>query len=293
MLKIKTFLFWFLKIIVSAGCLYGALVCYTYSFLISALFLCLVPIIVLFFPLFVRTLHLLNGKEFFSILLMIISCLFSFKSYTYIHDGFWKDTLKTFTIVPGFLPLVFAILLYVSLFVKGFISIPKNVYNYLIMVCDIIFLSSFMTIFISNEKWKLFGLFELPFTAQTLAILAILISYLGIKAVSGFAWIALFICGFSHLMEIDSAMGLYVIPYIICAFISILLQVQDESKFKELIRNGLFSSKKVMGQVKKDVEASGKVVQDTVASFSSAVVSTATGVPVGLVNSDRTKISSE
>ena len=269
-------------------CLYGALRCYEWDFKILCIALSCIPLISIGFPILVGN-KIFTAKEFFSIILMMFACFISLQTFNSQNKVRFHYEIEEFSIKPNFLSLVFAVLLYISFFVKGTLNFPKKIYSYVIIIFNLIFLSSFMSIFISNDQWELFGLIELPFSAQTLAIIAILISYFGIKAAAGFAWIALFICGFSRLVQIDSAMGRSTIPYVLCPFVSLLMQVTDSENFKQMLLKYSNSGKKALNQVGTDINSSVEVTKKAVKTVAEAVSTATTGMPVNAVEEKHDK----
>lgn len=239
----------------------------------------LVPVITIGGPLLVGK-KIFTVREFISFILMLYACLISFSDFIILEQklGITKgsyNSLKSFSVKPRVLSVCFAIFLYVSLIVKGFIDFPKKVYSYSMMVSGVVFLSSFMNLFVSNDKWKIFGFIELPFSAQTLAILVILFSYFGVKAAVGFGWIALLICAVSRMADADSAMGLLAIPYLLCPFTSLMIAAQDTEKFKNMSGYVAETVKKVLDHAGSDVSASVDVTKKAV----KAVAGAAAGIP--------------
>ena len=267
-----------LRIAISAVFLFAALRCFAYGFLMEGIVCCMIPVWLLLFPKITST-GAMNKKEFCAIGFMLVPCLLSFKSYPHLSDIgmlWWRKNAVDYPgIKPGFLSLFFAIVLYASLFAKRFISLPKRLYDYLILLCDILFLGSLITVFLSEKEVSFLGI---TITEQTLAIFAIIMSYIGIKVVAGFVWIALLVWGLSRMAELNTAMDGAAIPYILCAFVSILLQVQDEVKLRKMLNDGFALGKQGMKQVGGDVAASGKVVQETARTIASV-----TGSAVGAI----------
>ena len=169
---------------------------------------------------------LFNSKTA-AIILILISVLISFFSYSgtiskNLGPIKWQEKFSA-NIRPSLRSVLFAILLFSSIFVRYGTSRLKDVFSYVILVLDILFISSFLNILCNNEAWPI------PFFTidnQSFLILAVLFSWFGISAVSGFIWIAIFIAGMIQMAKIENLMGFAAVVYLICAFVSLILQIK-------------------------------------------------------------------
>lgn len=167
----------------------------------------------------------------------------------------WTEEFST-SIRPSLRSTLFGIMLITSILVRNGNKNIKGILSYLIIAFDIMFVSSFLNILCTNDPWPI------PFLTidnQTFLIFAILISWVGISAVSGIMWIVVFILGITELTKIESAMGFVAVVYLICAFLSILAQLtffKINFSFKEEFMN------KAAKKIKGDISATGKVINN-------------------------------
>lgn len=189
----------------------------------------------------------------------------------------WTEQVS-FSISPSFISTLAAILLYLSVVVryrlKNFSNgLFSSVYELLIICLNILFCASFLEIFFPKEIWSI------PFiniSSQTFLLIAIILSWIGMRAIAGFVWIFLFILAVIRLAGLNVAMGNLGVAYILSAFVSMGLQLNDLhilSSFKNDFIGG------AAHQIGGDVGSSINMVK------------AATGMPSGNLSSDRKKIS--
>lgn len=204
-------------------------------------------------------------KEFFSaktfsVILILISVLISFRSYTgsiskNLGPISWEETFVE-SIKPSLRSVLCAILLFSSVLVRYGSKNLKGFSSYILLVLDILFISSFLNILCNNEAWPI------PFLVidnQTFLILAIIFSWIGISAVSGFIWLAIFIMGILRMAKIENLMGFASVAYLICAFVSLILQLKIFDLHFSFVKEFFASSSK---RIKKDLNSSANLVEN-------------------------------
>ncbi len=193
-----------------------------------------------------------------AIILILISVLISFFSFNgtiskSLGPIKWQEKFSA-SIRPSLRSVLCAILLFSSIFVRYGTSRLKGTFSYIILALDILFISSFLNILCNNEA------LPIPFFTidnQSFLILAILFSWFGISAVSGFIWIAIFIVGMLRMAKIENLMGFAAVVYLICAFISLILQIKVFDIHFSFV-NEFFTP--ISKHVKSDVISSAKTV---------------------------------
>ena len=208
-------------------------------------------------------------KEFFSaktlsIILILVSVLISLRSYSVkisknLGPISWEETFVE-SIKPSLRSVLCAILLFSSVLVRYGTKNLKGFSSYVLLVLDILFISSFLNILCNNEAWPI------PFIVidnQTFLILAIIFSWIGISAVSGFIWLAIFIMGILRMAKIENLMGFSAVAYLICAFVSLILQLKVFNLHFSFVKEFFASS----GRIKNDLSSSANLIGKSANSF--------------------------
>lgn len=202
-------------------------------------------------------------KEFFSaktvsIILILVSVLISLRSYSVkisknLGPISWEETFVE-SIKPSLRSVLCAILLFSSVLVRYGTKNLKGFSSYVLLVLDILFISSFFNILCNNEAWPI------PFLVidnQTFLILAIIFSWIGISAVSGFIWLAIFVMGILRMAKIENLMGFSSVAYLICAFVSLILQLKVFNLQFSFVKEFFASSSK---RIKNDLSSSANLI---------------------------------
>jgi len=190
-----------------------------------------------------------------------------------------------FSLKPGLFTTLIAIGLYSAVIVRikglhnSFISFSDS----LLSIMTILFCASFLNIFIGDItiKTKPFFLNDIVISGKIILFVAVLLSWLGIKAIAGIVWVIVFIIACTQMIARDVAMGIWGSVYIISAFLGIFLQLKQMGS--DLVRdmgrefinigsqvnNRIFSdidsaaafAKRTAGNIKESKKAKRKTVQ--------------------------------
>ena len=215
-------------------------------------------------------------------LLMIISVIMACQSYSYHKDGFvvpfvnleigGSNTVET--LMPNMISTMVAIALYSGVVIRNSYEIFKEPLKVILCVANILFLSSLTTIFIVAD-------FKLPFldlSGYAILILAIALSWIGMKAISGYAWVILLISSLGQITRINVAMGFAGVVYILCAFVSMGMQIA--SGYLVVSKDAFKSEFYNMGQViKGDINKSIEATKEIASSAAKVATTAATGIP--------------
>ena len=212
-----------------------------------------------------------NGLIIVAAILMIISVIIACQSYSYHKDGFilpfinkeigGKDTVET--LMPNMLSTMLAIVLYGGVIVRNSYEIFKKPSKIILSVVNILFLSSLITIFIEKD-------FKIPFldlSGYAILILTIALSWIGMKAVSGYAWIILLIASLGQITRINIAMGFAGVLYILCAYVSIGMQIASRYLVldKDAFRTEFFNvGNAIKGDINQSIESTKEAAKTVV-----------------------------
>ena len=168
----------------------------------------------------------IEWTQVLSVILMLVPIIISFiqiegeesKQILFIH---WTKEFST-SIRPTLISTALGITMIMAFLVRNNPrKLLNGVYPFILVTEDVLFAASFLNILCSKEPLPIPGI---TVTCQTALIIAAIISWIGIKAVAGFMWAAVAILSISRLASIDNAMGFGGSLYILCAFLSLLLQ---------------------------------------------------------------------
>ncbi len=171
-------------------------------------------------------------RKFFSsptnwaIILLIIPIIISFVNISgTITKRFlfwsWSEQFLT-NITPSLMSTLFAILLLLAVILR---NNPRRMFSkpsrFVLLAEDVLFISSFLNILCNKEPLPVPAI---NISCQSLLVVAVVFSWVGIKEVSGIIWAAVLILGVTRLVSIDSVMGFTGSLYLLCAFLSGVLQ---------------------------------------------------------------------
>lgn len=171
-------------------------------------------------------------KKFFSsrtswaVILLIIPIIISFTNISgTITKRFllwsWNEQFLT-NITPSLMSTLFAILLLMAVILR---NNPRRIFTkpsrFVMLAEDVLFISSFLNILCNKEPLPIPGV---NLSGQSLLIIAVIFSWVGIREAAGIIWAAVLIMGVTRLCSIDSVMGFTGSLYLLCAFLSGVLQ---------------------------------------------------------------------
>ena len=133
----------------------------------------------------------------------------------------WNEEFIT-NITPSLMSTLFAILMLLSVILR---NNPRRMFTkpsrFVLLAEDVLFISSFLNILCNKEPLPIPGI---NVSCQSLLVVAVIFSWVGIKEAAGVIWAAVLILGVTRLCSIDSVMGFTGSLYLLCAFLSGVLQ---------------------------------------------------------------------
>ena len=188
-----------------------------------------------------------------------------------------SDTITN--IRPGLISALCAVIFYASLIVRyegifrmnnlfeAFVSIVRMFLNCWVIAAIVSLVvpttipdkSNFLSVFFDNPE-------------STLLLLAIILSWLGMKTIAGYSWILFIIAAWKHLLIVNSAMNMWGTVFVLSFAISLFLQVRDHTVIGDLAQE--FRSK-VMSRtetVKDEINAAADDVTQKVETVKGLVM---------------------
>lgn len=205
-------------------CKIGLSVFGLYTVLINAVLIILG--VVVYLAGFGRIQKFFSSRTNWAVILLIIPIIISFTNISgTITKRFlfwsWNEQFIT-SITPSLMSTLFAILLLLAVILR---NNPRRMFSkpsrFVMLAGDVLFISSFLNILCNKEMLPIPGI---NMSCQALLIVAIGLSWVGIREVAGIIWIIVLILGVTRLCSIDSVMGFTGSLYLLSAFISGVLQ---------------------------------------------------------------------
>lgn len=224
-----------------------------------------------------------HPTDLLGILIMIIPFYITFKEFTYVKGLFlWVTTTVPKTIKPGMVSALCAVAFYVALilrcqlfrigtFVEGLVSTIRAFLN-----CWVI--ASLMTMIVPTESVSSLSLSGFLKNNQSLFLLVgIIMSWVGMRTISGYCWILFIVAAWKNLLVLDKAMGMWGAVYIITFSISLLLQVTNYVKLSDLMQDFKGEVSKYTPIAKENITLAGKDAQNRAKKAASYVMSNSAG----------------
>jgi hypothetical protein len=152
-----------------------------------------------------------------SLVFLLIAIIMTFIPYNKMYMLFgidvWESNLK---ILPSFISTFIAILLIAPLYARNFLKWNKSIYTLISFVLFLFIFGSLIELALGGNGVNS-GIIEMIF------VIAIALSWLGIKAIAGICWMLLFIAVAFSVVWNNAIMGMYGFIYLASAFIGLVL----------------------------------------------------------------------
>ncbi len=150
--------------------------------------------------------------RFLSILFLLISAIFIFPEYK------MKGILltKNFTIRPDFASGIVGLFLIAPLYMRGIFKWNNSIYSIISFVLILTVFSSFINILIGDK-----GLGQEVRVGVLVAAFAL--SWLGLRAIAGFAWIIVLVAAIFSLSKVNVSLGFYGYIYVCAGALGLIL----------------------------------------------------------------------
>ena len=183
-----------------------------------------------------------NTKEKIAFALMAESLIISFQDYYYTKTNFffWERDIKV-SIAPNMISLIISISYNISLMVRNNIKFGDNLKGLIMQLMNIVFFSTLISVFFSNNYLYIPIYGETNFNGQTFGILLVIFSWTCMKSINIIIYPLLAFLSMYRLGEVNKAMGNAGVVYLLCSYISLYLQFLSGNKIED--RCGEYFSK--------------------------------------------------
>lgn len=223
-----------------------------------------------------KTLFGYDIAEVVGVLLMIIPAIIATTYLSTSKGGFFHKTVKDHPLCPDYLSSIFACVIYVSLIIRYNFFKKDNLGEVLFSTAqtfvNIWVLAAFASPLItgvSNRK-------EMNPIQLAALISSVLLSWLGMKSIAGYAWIIYFIAAIQSLTKLNAQLGGIGAVFIVLATLSMLLQVKNISSLKDLAEDFRSSASDYTKQIKEEINSAA---DDAVKKANAAVEMVKRNIP--------------
>ena len=145
-------------------------------------------------------------------------------------------------LVPGMVSALCAVAFYSAVLVRFKLFQSENLFQGIISAirtflnCWVI--AALLTMVVPTERVSGLSLSAFLQEHQTiLLLLAILLSWVGMRTLSGYCWILFIIAAWEHIIKLDQAMGAWGAVFVITLVVSLLLQISSYADISDVIRD--------------------------------------------------------
>ena len=219
-------------------------------------------------------------RRLLSLVCLLVSCIMVFIPYETTFLLIPVDTSIQPTIVSGML----GILILAPLYARNILKWSTTIYSILVLTMLLLIFSSLMQILMGDNMLNMMFIMA-----------ALVLSWLGIKAVAGLAWILVFI-GIGITIVVNGlAMGFFGFVFIISAFLGILLHSNlSPSQLVGGLKEEFYISDKVKGQIAGDINSTRDVVSKIpISTAINTPKSTIENIPIEMIAEGTLKKTSD
>lgn len=191
-----------------------------------------------------------------------------------------------FSIAPQVTSIVWATLIYGAMLVRKYVRSVKNIPVLLLVLLNVVFIASLIESFLPAQSVCLFKFFKcevLNLNPQMLLVFVVLMTWLGMRAISGFAIILLLLAFLSRSQDLNASLGMHGAAYALCGAFSLIIQCKLPYMVPE---SGLWNSLKqdfgrgvsyIGNEARQNISATGNAVASGVKMVATAATAYATG----------------
>ena len=168
-----------------------------------------------------------------------------------VHHNIRPDLIATFVSVAFYAALIVRY----NIFRKE--SLMEGIISAIRMFLDCWALSALIKTVIKDGAGKngLISIFAFQFNTYFVLLLAVILSWIGMKTLSGYSWILFIITGLKHLEEINNAMGMWGAVFILTIAVSLFLQINDFSNITDFMSDFRNVTGKYSSNIRENVNA--------------------------------------
>ncbi len=189
-----------------------------------------------------------------SLVFLIIAVSMAFISYD--RDGIFFNT--KLEIFPGFISTLVAIILIAPLYARNILKWNNSLYTLISLILFLILFGSLVELAMGGNGLN-------SQVVQYFLLSAIVLSWLGMKAIAGGSWLLLFPAIAVSIIENNTAMGFYGFIYVASGFIGILLHSElNPANLVKGIKEEFSGSQEIQNAIKNDVNQTINTIKSVI-----------------------------
>lgn len=192
---------------------------------------------------------------------LIIACVFLFVSVLLSFIN-WSYGHEIMSIRPNMISTLYAVFLYMA-FIIRFKDLKQMLHSLLDMltcIFMILILAALIQPLLKVQGIPFF-IWKIPFDANIMIPIAIVLSWLGLGTISGMIYPIIFVLGICNLIFLNDAMGIWGIVFILSTFLGMLFYISTEPQFYSMKSYFSLSMKRGMSTVKSDMNETGQTAK--------------------------------
>lgn len=199
-------------------------------------------------------------------------------------DNFWgsqpsnsvKD-IRRISLAPTLIPTLFSFIYIMSMtirvkseiiFCKENKTVGYYISEWIMLILAVLVAAMICSIFVSSDEGNLFSFSGITgITGTHLMLAAVIFSFVGIRSLAGFVWIALILLGISRAVDIDRAMGIFGVIFVICSIMGLSLQFIRlyAGQFGAMIKSDFMGARTIIsGDVAEAKNVAGAIAKQAV-----------------------------
>ena len=189
-----------------------------------------------------------------SIVFLIISVSMAFMTYS--KEGMFFDT--KLEIFPGFISTLVAIVLITPLYARNILKWNKSLYTLISLILFLLLFGSLVELAMGGNGLN-------SQVVQYLLLSAVILSWLGMKAIAGGSWLLLFPAIAISIIHNNTAMGFYGFIYVASGFIGILLHSElNPANLVKGLKEEFSVHESVQAQIKNEVNQTVETIKSKI-----------------------------
>lgn len=170
--------------------------------------------------------------------LMAESIMISYNKFYYTKTNWFFYTRKIeVSIQPNMVSIIIALSYYFSLVVRNNLRMADRPKDLILNLANLLFFSTLISVFVSNEYLYIPFYQETNITAQTFCLFLSLSFWICIKSINKLIYPIMAFLSMCRLGEVNKAMGNIGICYLLCAYLSLILQISSWNKSGNMMNN--------------------------------------------------------
>ena len=195
-----------------------------------------------------------TAQRALSIVFLIISVSMAFMTYS--REGMFFDS--KLEIFPSFISTLIAIILIAPLYARNILKWNKSFYTLISLILFLLLFGSLVELAMGGNGLN-------SQVIQYLLLTAVILSWLGMKAITGGSWLLLFPAIAISIVNNNTAMGFYGFIYVASGFIGILLHSElNPANLVKGFKEEFVATEGAQAQIKNEINQTVETIKSAI-----------------------------